>query len=58
MEKVLPSHVGLKINEWYYHIQRFNVSDAKVYKEESMLDHMEENQYVLLYFSFMEFRHK
>ncbi len=45
MEKVLSSHVGLKINEWYYHIQRFNVPDAEAYKEgiKSMLDHMEEN---------------
>ncbi|WP_407708356.1 hypothetical protein ACIU4M_15875 [Bacillus altitudinis] len=34
MEKVLSSHVGLKINEWYYHIQRFNVPDAEAYKEE------------------------
>lgn len=60
MEKVLSSHVGLKINEWYYHIQRFNVPDAEAYKEEikSMLDHMEENQDLLLYFSLMEFRHK
>ncbi|WJE40356.1 tetratricopeptide repeat protein [Bacillus safensis] len=60
MEKLLSSHVGLKINEWYYHIQRFNVPDAEAYKEEikSMLDHMEENQDLLLYFSLMEFRHK
>ncbi|MES1037615.1 Rap family tetratricopeptide repeat protein [Bacillus pumilus] len=60
MEKVLSSHVGLKINEWYYHIQRFNVPDAEAYKKEikSMLDHMEENQDLLLYFSLMEFRHK
>ena len=60
MEKVLSSHVGLKINEWYYHIQRFNVPDAEAYKEEikSLLDHMEENQDLLLYFSLMEFRHK
>ncbi|MFS0654818.1 tetratricopeptide repeat protein [Bacillus sp. 179-C3.3 HS] len=60
MEKVLSSHVGIKINEWYYHIQRFNVPDAEVYKEEikSMLEHMEENQDLLLYFSLMEFRHK
>ena len=60
MEKVLSSHVGLKINEWYYHIQRFNVPDAEANKEEikSMLDHMEENQDLLLYFSLMEFRHK
>ncbi|MEK5496767.1 MULTISPECIES: response regulator aspartate phosphatase [Bacillus] len=60
MEKVLSSHVGLKINEWYYHIQRFNVPDAEAYKEEikSMIDHMEENQDLLLYFSLMEFRHK
>jgi|GEM_PF-6483796 len=34
MEKVLSSQVGLKINEWYYHIQRFNVPDAEAYKEE------------------------
>ncbi|MEW6978069.1 hypothetical protein QQS15_03080 [Bacillus pumilus] len=52
--------MGLKINEWYYHIQRFNVPDAEAYKEEikSMLDHMEENQDLLLYFSLMEFRHQ
>ncbi|MDV3450567.1 Rap family tetratricopeptide repeat protein [Bacillus safensis] len=60
MEKVLSSHVGLKINEWYYHIQKFNVPDAEAYKEEikSMLDYMEENQDLFLYFSLMEFRHK
>ncbi|MCY7701327.1 aspartate phosphatase [Bacillus altitudinis] len=60
MEIVLSSHVGMKINEWYYHIQRFNVPDAEAYKEEikSLLDDMEENQDLLLYFSLMEFRHK
>ncbi|MGD6974938.1 aspartate phosphatase [Bacillus altitudinis] len=60
MEKVLSSHVGMKINGWYYHIQRFNVPDAEAYKEEikSLLDDMEENQDLLLYFSLMEFRHK
>ncbi|MGE6630197.1 tetratricopeptide repeat protein [Bacillus sp. NPDC077027] len=60
MEKVLSSHVGLKINEWYYHIQRFNVTDAETYKEEvkTMLDHMEKNQDLLLYYSLMDFRHK
>ncbi|MEK4789394.1 MULTISPECIES: response regulator aspartate phosphatase [unclassified Bacillus (in: firmicutes)] len=60
MEKVLSSHVGVKINEWYYHIQRFNVADAEAYKEEikASLDRMEENQDLLLYFSLMEFRHK
>ncbi|MEH7799936.1 Rap family tetratricopeptide repeat protein [Bacillus pumilus] len=60
MEKVLSSHVGLKINEWYYHIQRFNVPDAEAYKEEikSLLGNMEENQDLLLYYSLMEFRHK
>lgn len=60
MEKVLSSHVGVKINEWYYHIQRFNVADAEAYKEEikTALDSMEKNQDLLLYFSLMEFRHK
>ncbi|MFB7034539.1 hypothetical protein ACTHP2_06835 [Bacillus altitudinis] len=30
------------INEWYYHIQRFNVLDVEAYKEEikSMLDNI------------------
>lgn len=39
-------------------IFRFNVRYAEAYKEEkkSLLDHMEENQDLLLYFSLMEFR--
>ncbi|MFP3811358.1 hypothetical protein SB660_10025 [Bacillus sp. SIMBA_005] len=39
-------------------IFRFNVRYAEAYKEEikSLLDHMEESQDLLLYFSLMEFR--
>nr|WP_231493320.1 hypothetical protein [Bacillus sp. UNC125MFCrub1.1] len=34
MEKVLSSHVGVKINEWYKMIRQFSVPDAEILKAE------------------------
>lgn len=52
--------VGQKINEWYRHIKRLNVTDAEILRNEvkNELDLMEEDEQVVLYFQLMEFRHE
>ncbi|MBE2979042.1 response regulator aspartate phosphatase, partial [Priestia megaterium] len=52
--------IGQKINEWYRHIKRLNVTDAEILRNEvkNELDLMEEDEQVVLYFQLMEFRHE
>ncbi|MGE6631098.1 tetratricopeptide repeat protein [Bacillus sp. NPDC077027] len=61
MAKIIPSSdIGVKINQWYELIRRFDSDKAEQLKQEirSSLDSMEEDQNLLLYFSLMEFRHE
>lgn len=46
MGKVLSSHVGMKINEWYRMIRQFSVPDAEILKAEveAEIERMEEDQ--------------
>ncbi len=61
MDQVLPSsHVGVKINEWYKMIRQFSVPDAEILKAEveNEIKEMEEDEYLLIYYSLMTFRHQ
>ncbi|MES5057813.1 Rap family tetratricopeptide repeat protein [Bacillus velezensis] len=61
MDQVLPSsHVGVKINEWYKMIRQFSVPDAEILKAEveNEIKEMEEDEYLLIYYSLMAFRHQ
>ncbi|MCY8513573.1 Rap family tetratricopeptide repeat protein [Bacillus atrophaeus] len=61
MNPVLPSSkVGIKINEWYKMIRQFSVPDAEILKAEveQEINQMEEDEYLLIYFTLMKFRHQ
>ncbi len=61
MNPVLSSsEVGVKINEWYKMIRQFSVPDAEILKAEveQEINQMEEDEYLLIYFSLMKFRHQ
>ncbi|MEI4789844.1 tetratricopeptide repeat protein [Bacillus sp. FJAT-53060] len=60
MEKVLSSHVGVKINEWHKMIRQFSVPDAEILKAEveQEIERMEEDQDLLIYYQLMCFRHQ
>ncbi|MFK4463809.1 hypothetical protein ABIA49_003301 [Bacillus safensis] len=57
MEKVLSSHVGVKINEWYKMIRQFSVPDAEILKAEveREIERMVEDQDLLIYYQLMCF---
>ncbi|NER69222.1 aspartate phosphatase, partial [Bacillus velezensis] len=61
MSSVLPSsEVGVKINEWYKMIRLFSVPDAEILKAEveQEINEMEEDEYLLIYYTLMKFRHQ
>ncbi|MEC3653262.1 aspartate phosphatase [Bacillus subtilis] len=60
MEVIPSANVGLKINEWHMYINRFDVRNAEKVKAEveQMIDVMEENQDLLIYYQLIEFRHR
>ncbi|MGN8048012.1 hypothetical protein, partial [Bacillus sp. 22190] len=60
METISAAVIGQKINEWYRHIKKLNVTDAEMLRSEirEELDMMEEDEQAVLYFQLMEFRHE
>jgi len=60
MESIPAAVVGQKINEWYRHIKKLNVTDAEMLRDEIKreLDVMEEDEQAVLYFQLMDFRHE
>ncbi|MGE6631528.1 tetratricopeptide repeat protein [Bacillus sp. NPDC077027] len=58
--KIPSSEVGVKINQWYTHIRKFEVEQAEEMKHlvEQEIHEMEEDQDLLLYYSLMDFRHQ
>ncbi|MFN2747193.1 MULTISPECIES: Rap family tetratricopeptide repeat protein [unclassified Bacillus (in: firmicutes)] len=59
-QKISSAAVGVKINEWYNMIRQFSVPDAEILKAEveREIEQMEEDQYLLVYYSLMCFRHQ
>lgn len=60
METISAAVIGQKINEWYRHIKKLNVTDAEMLRSEirEELDMMEEDEQAVLYFQLMDFRHE
>ncbi|MGE6632464.1 aspartate phosphatase [Bacillus sp. NPDC077027] len=60
METISAAVIGQKINEWYRHIKKLNVTDAEMLRSEirNELDMMEEDEQAVLYFQLMDFRHE
>ncbi|OLP66347.1 Response regulator aspartate phosphatase J [Bacillus pumilus] len=58
--KIPSSEVGVKINQWYTHICKFELKQAKEMKQivEQEIHEMEEDQDLLLYYSLIDFRHQ
>lgn len=59
MKGVPSANVGVKISEWYDAVNKFDVKTAIKLKRqvEELLEQMEEDQNVLIYYQLMKFRH-
>ncbi|MEH7774433.1 response regulator aspartate phosphatase [Bacillus velezensis] len=59
MKGVPSATVGVKISEWYDAVNQFDVKTALKLKRqvEDLLEQMEEDQNVLIYYQLMKFRH-
>ncbi|NPC90790.1 RapH N-terminal domain-containing protein [Bacillus sp. WMMC1349] len=60
MEIIPYDLVATKMNFWYNSLKNNWIEKAEITKKEvrQLLDNMEENQDVLIYYSLLEFRHK
>ncbi|AIK47512.1 hypothetical protein [Bacillus atrophaeus] len=60
MSKLASEYVANILNEWYMVIKQQNVESAEKYFDDvkPLLDQMEEDQEVLMYYSLLEERHK
>ncbi|MBE7956578.1 MULTISPECIES: hypothetical protein [Bacillus] len=60
MSKLASERVANILNDWYIAIKQQDAESAEKYFEEikPLLDEMEEDQEVLMYYSLLEERHK
>lgn len=60
MSAIPSATVGVKINDWHEYINRFDVENAEKSKAEveKMIEEMEEDQDLLLYYQLINFRHE